>query len=285
MVDRAEWLTGCQTKIARADHHLQALYAETDGWGDTDPFRVVRQSNADGSEHIYRLNFRVPPDTWRWGVLLGDAMFNLRCALDHIVYALAINQSGQDPPPNAGLLMFPIASGEGFFTSKRTQSRIAGLNEPTRTAIERAQPYNRRKTGQWFMPLWWLSQLNDIDKHRLVHLTPIAAKQDDIVIPREPGTFRALWNEGPLVNGTPFFRLLLNPPDPNVQVDIKATAAIALQFKEMKPFGLHPIAEAIRKEVVLVCRYLSRFLTDGGPSHRGPPSIDPGVPPPGATPP
>jgi hypothetical protein len=40
--------------------------------------------------------------------MIGDCLPNLRCALDHLVYAIAIHESGQSPPPCEGSLAFPI---------------------------------------------------------------------------------------------------------------------------------------------------------------------------------
>jgi hypothetical protein len=127
--------------------------------------------------------------------LLGDALHKIRCALDHIVYALAVRQTGQDPPEDDSLLMFPICSEPKYWNNPKIQRRIACLNEPTRAAIERVQPYNRVK-GQWFAPLWWLAQLNDVDKHRLPHVTVVAAHADTVAINAEPGMFEACGMRG-----------------------------------------------------------------------------------------
>jgi hypothetical protein len=251
------FLSSCRAKIARADQHLDALYRETDGWGDGDPFSVTRESQADGRVHVFRIRYKVQPDVWRWAVLLGDALYNLRCALDHIVYALAINQTGKDPPDDDAGLAFPICNEPDFFNKSRW--RIASLNEVTQAAIEKAQPYNRLKPGQWFAPLWWLSQLNDIDKHRSSFLAVVAAHPDDIAIDEEHlGTVRADWNTGPLKDGAPILRLTLAESDPNVHVDLKATGAVVLKIEDFPPLGLYHTTRHIRREVVLVCRYLSR---------------------------
>jgi hypothetical protein len=254
-----DWAFSHRAKLARADEHLNMLYRETDGWGDGDPFRIVRQSNADGSVHEFHLRFKVQPDTVRWALLLGDALHNMRGALDHIVYALAVRQTGQDPPPDASRLMFPIHSEAKFWNSRKTQRRITCLSEPTRAAIKKAQPYNRLKAGQWFMPLWWLALLNDADKHRLLHITAVGMAPDAIAIDAKPGTFRALWNEGPLVDGAPLLRLELAEPNPHVYVDLKATGAVVLKPIGMRPLGLHGTLKPIRREVGLICRYLSMF--------------------------
>jgi hypothetical protein len=256
---KGAWTSSCRAKLARADEHLNMLYRETDRWGDTDPFRFVRQSNADGSVHQFSLRFKVQPDVWRWALLLGDAMHNMRCALDHIVYALAVRQTGQDPPENDRDLAFPICSDPEYWNTRGTQRRIAGLTEPTRAAIEKTQPYNRLKAGEWFAPIWWLAQLNDIDKHRLPHITAVAAHVDDIAIDAEPGAFRALWNQGPLVDGAPLLRLELSKPDPRMYVELNATGAVVLQLNDIRPLGVHPTLKLIRREVGIVCRYLALF--------------------------
>jgi hypothetical protein len=256
---RDHWTFSYRAKLARADEHLSMLYRETDGWGDGDPFCIVRESNTVGSVHEFSLRFEVQPDTLRWALLLGDALHNMRCALDHIVYALVVRQTGQDPPPGASRLMFPICSEPKFWNSRSTENKIAGLNDPTRTAIDKVQPYNRLKAGQWFMPLWWLTLLNDADKHRLLHITGLAAAPDEIAIDVEPGKFRALWNEGPLVDGSPLLRLELTEPNPQVYVNLKMTGAVVLQPIGMRPLGVHPVLKQIRREVGVVCRYLSRF--------------------------
>lgn len=62
------------------------------------------RANAEGSVHQFSLCFEVQPDTLRWALLLGDALHNMRCALDHIVYALAVRQTGKGPPPGASRL-------------------------------------------------------------------------------------------------------------------------------------------------------------------------------------
>lgn len=246
-------------KLVRADEHLDALYRATDGWGDGDPLAIDRESNPDGSEHLFRLRFKVQPDIWHWSVLLGDAMHNLRCALDHIVYALAVAQGGKDPPDAEGDLAFPICSEPSRF--KNSRWRIASLSEPTQAAIERTQPYNRLKPGKWFMPLIWLRDIHNVDKHRFAHLSPVGSLPDDIAIDARPGTYQAFWNTGPMVDGTPIFRLILSEPNPDVRVDLHATGAVILNVKDMdRPYSVYWITRRMRREVGIVCRYLALFL-------------------------
>ena len=76
-----------------------------------------------------------------------------------------------------------------------------------------------------------------------------------------PGTFEAFWNHGPLVDGAPILRLVLTEPDSEVYVDLKATGSIVLEAEDVvSPMSLYWTTRHIRREVVVVCRYLSRFF-------------------------
>jgi hypothetical protein len=122
------------------------------------------------------------------------------------------------------------------------------------------QPYNRLKPPHGFAPLWYLAQLNDIDKHRLAHITAAAANFDEIAIEAEPGTYAAFWNHGYLEDGAPILKLTLTNPDPNVYVDLKATCAVVLQIEGSTPVSVYHATRRIRRDVHVACRYLWRFL-------------------------
>jgi hypothetical protein len=253
-----DWLaSSSRAKIARADEHLDALNAQIDRWGNLDPLAVSRECNADGSEHLWRVNYKIRPDVWRWAILLGDALFNLRGALDHMVYGLAIANTRTNPPADEAKLAFPICSEPKFFEGQRY--RIASLSDAAQAGVEKAQPYNRLKPGQWFAPLWWLDQIHNIDKHRFAHLAGQAVLPDEIVIDADPGTYQVFWNRNTLVGGAPILRVVMNPPDPNVYVDLKAIAAIAIDAKGFPPMSVYWLTRHIRREVGLVCRYLEGF--------------------------
>lgn len=253
-----ELTSSCRAKLDWADKHLDALYRASDGWGDGEPIAIRRESNADGTEHTFSVEFTAKPDLWPWALMLGDALHNLRCALDHTVFSLAVAQTRKFPPDDERKLAFPICTKPKFFEAQRY--RISSLNEATQAAIERMQPYNRLKPGKWFQPLWFLSQLNDIDKHRLAHIAAAAADFDEIAIDAEPGTYRALWNHGYLEDGAPILKLTLGNPNPDVYVDLKATCAVVLKIEGVSPVSVYHVTRRIRREVHVVCRYLWRFL-------------------------
>jgi len=72
----------------------------------------------------------------RFGTLVGEITYNLRCALDYLIYALAVLDSGSDEKGT----QFPILDAAKDFAG-RGKTMLKGLNAAHVAAIERLQPY------------------------------------------------------------------------------------------------------------------------------------------------
>jgi hypothetical protein len=104
------------------------------------------------------------------GVMIGDVAHSLRSALDHLVYQLCI-PSGATEPADPNSPAFPITS--SYARWRESRWRLNQAPRGTKARIERLQPYHRRKDPDTWL-LWQLRELNDIDKHRLLHVAPAA---------------------------------------------------------------------------------------------------------------
>jgi hypothetical protein len=107
-------------------------------------------------------NVGFPPETFagaRFGTLVGEITYNLRCSLDYLVYALAALDAGS---PQKGT-QFPIMYAPQDFAG-RGKAMLNGVNSVHIAAIERLQPYNG---CQWTARL---RDLSNMDKHR--HIVP-----------------------------------------------------------------------------------------------------------------
>jgi len=98
---------------------------------------------------------------------MGDCIHNLRCALDHIAYALVLANNGEPTIRT----MFPIYDLPHVY-SEQVKTRLAGVAEKPAAFINSVQPYHRghlhpNHTGT--MP-WVLDKLENIDKHRRLAL-------------------------------------------------------------------------------------------------------------------
>lgn len=99
---------------------------------------------------------RCPPEI---GILVGETVYNLRAALDYLVYELAILDSGHVQEKT----QFPIESCESEWESNQDR-RLAGLNPTHKALIKCLQPYRECD---------WTGVLRDIsnpDKHRTLTL-------------------------------------------------------------------------------------------------------------------
>ncbi len=109
----------------------------------------------------------------RVGLLVGDVVHNIRSALDHLVYQLAlINAGGNVARPDR--TQFPIRDSRSRF-DQAAATDLAEVAPNHRDVIEGFQPYHPMEeniaVGPYFHPLAMLRDLSNTDKHRI--LTPV----------------------------------------------------------------------------------------------------------------
>lgn len=95
-------------------------------------------------------------------VLIGEAAYNLRSALDHLMYAMVIAEGGV---PH-GQTAFPICRTRTAWHDGKNKKRIKGLKPFGRRlqALHRLQPYRNRPANKH--PLVLLDAIMNADKHR-----------------------------------------------------------------------------------------------------------------------
>jgi hypothetical protein len=161
-------LTSVKAKLARAREHAEAVANEVTTWMDSAPYEGIPQVNADYTRYSIIHNVITPPALERWGLMIGDCFHNLRSALDHLVYAVAVHVTAQNPPPREKRLAFPIARDSAGFTEKRQRiDKPNLLGDKVWAVIESVQPYHRPHKE---LPplLLLLEEFDNADKHRLL---------------------------------------------------------------------------------------------------------------------
>jgi hypothetical protein len=99
-------------------------------------------------------------------VIVGDVVFNARCALDHLAMALAVANT---PNMTDGQVIgseFPIF-GQQAMSAKQESRKIGCVALAAQDAIKSLQPYHRGN-AYGDHPLWLLHEINNIDKHRVL---------------------------------------------------------------------------------------------------------------------
>lgn len=157
-------LFGARLRVSRAGEHLQELDSSITTLIENyeDPTVAI---NDEGQLSITGPSKPISPDPM-WPVLLGETTYNLRAALDYLVYELAFLDSGIVHDGT----QFPIEERYEVFWQRRRHSWLEGVSDEHVTAIERLQPY---KGCDWTRQL---RELSNPDKHR--KLTVIEAEAD-----------------------------------------------------------------------------------------------------------
>jgi len=165
-------LRGVFAKLDRGDKHAECLKASIERFIDERPYRVVSEQDPETGDCLLRGEVLKRPPVHEWAVVLGDALFNFRSALDHLAWQLArVHHPDRDPPDRTE---FPIFKDAELFEANR-RSKIGGLGWEAQYLICQSQPCYRRNRPHldW---LWSLHELNRTDKHRELHLTGAIAK-------------------------------------------------------------------------------------------------------------
>lgn len=211
-------LTSVNAKLERAEQHLQALQDELVLWMAKEQYTISPQVNADSTRYsLIAHRVGTEPPLQRWTLMAGDCIHNLRCALDHLVYSIAVHEHNQDPPPDEKKLMFPITSTALHFME--SHARIKALSTGVQSVIESVQPYNRPHSK---LPplLGILSDLENIDKHRLLRLAYASISEADIELAGIQSPAVKKHEEfpyaGEIVDGTEVFAISFDSSNPGM---------------------------------------------------------------------
>src|ERR1700681_4609128 len=111
-------------KLHRAHHHYVALRDEEIAVrsGSSLNYPLTSKSYRNGLEYRFYVGEIPPIDEERWATRIGDCLFNLRAALDHVVYALHVRHyRGKVPADAERAPQFPVLDIEGLRNRKGTR--------------------------------------------------------------------------------------------------------------------------------------------------------------------
>ena len=165
--------SGSTAKIARADSQIEDLSREMQIFCGNIQESIVceRDGEADEKRWTYRGDNPIVPISW--SVRTGEILYNLRSALDHLVWRLVLD-NGETPTINN---QFPIVDDESKWTGS-CQRRLKGVADRHKQAIMSLQPFNPAlalRTDRGIGPFdaqtfCVLRNLSNVDKHRNLHL-------------------------------------------------------------------------------------------------------------------
>ena len=124
-------------------------------------------------------------------LIFSEWLGMVRASVDNGLYAWAAAVTGQDPPPKASAIQFPIA--ESLSDFQRQAKRLSHLPNGIVNILERAQPY-RSPDGPQSNLLYWINELARTDRHRKPHVGIGRVAQHNIRVGLPEGT-RLIFDE------------------------------------------------------------------------------------------
>ena len=134
---------------------------------------IVHEIEKDEGEQVWVYRGVTPDVPIEWSVRIGEILYNLRSALDHLVWQLVL-ANGQAPGHDNA---YPIVDNEAKWPN--ATRKLRGVGQSVKKRIYSLQPF----TGGMNLPFdvgmfWTLQCLCNIDKHR--HLNLSVAKASGI---------------------------------------------------------------------------------------------------------
>jgi hypothetical protein len=253
-------------KLRRAEHHFETLRPEIEAFEQRDSHTFSYQVDADIGQYTFYVHDleMVDPD---WGLAIGDCLHNARTALDYLLVRLVAHVTGEDPREIKNV-SFPIFDDPGDFASRvgSLRKKHPALHAYV-TRIEELQPFNNGNVAIWGMndfpsnarvarmallpaALQRLTDLDNIDKHRIVHPAWVGAVFHAAPFPGIPADFRqqgASMGLGPFEDGAEVGSLRFETPLPQewhpTQVDMKRHFALEVSFAQ--PLAVNGVLEVL----------------------------------------
>jgi hypothetical protein len=230
---------GCFARLDRAQEHCVEFSAEWARYIEGHPAELSVHVEDSGRGTVSIVRYQPPPH--RLSLLVGEVLYELRAALDNCLYESAVQYSGQDPPPDEGLLQFPIYDTAESWT--RNLYRLRHLSDEHRAMLERIQPYQAQR--QDLNCLRILNRLARNDRHRTLHVVGSVLTKGAMLVEAPPGSKVTTQHkvDGVIVSShgvTEIASFTIEPWTPGQQVDVLAEIELEAEITEMiaeRPWG------------------------------------------------
>ena len=154
--------SGVYAKIHRAEKHINNFKYAADTLCNEAKKNIERQVSADVDEQRWVYRGPTPEVPIEWSVVIGEILYNLRSALDHLVWQLVV-LNGEIPGRHNE---FPIAADHEAWERQRAHS-LKGVSQRHQDLIVGLQPFSVRiGVPIRVSRLKVLDDLCNVEKHR-----------------------------------------------------------------------------------------------------------------------
>jgi len=163
-------LSSAYAKLERADKHLADLgFWFSNSFINENTHSIIEEVEPNGNHKVLKFRLQTGSVPSQIVATIGDAVHNLRSALDHVACAFALQNN---PGVDIGTISFIIVKDGVTFRRPEVQKKIARLGPAGAKFLADLKPYG----GDDGISLFYaLSRLDNTDKHRALLTTKIYA--------------------------------------------------------------------------------------------------------------
>ncbi|MGC5054703.1 hypothetical protein ACLQ2S_24995 [Micromonospora sp. DT48] len=221
-------MLSCFGKLLRARELFGQVTESASEFRKHDHYEIVRFDNArSATDELVRVQWRinilnpVPED---WAYLTGDAVNNMRSALDHALAVVARQRLGfSDTDVQKHRLQFPICDTSDSFAAV-AKNLVKILPQDLVDQLEKLQPYHGDPDDS-VHNLAMVRDLSNLDKHRRLTVVAHGVYRSRVTIEPPMDVVSLKENTGALADGmvlaTVKFRRPVNPPELTLTPEIR----------------------------------------------------------------
>lgn len=227
---------GCWDRYDRAIvHREESLKAWNDFVSHEDAYSISLYMDEEG-EGVGRGTVKVwqdHPIPSLLPILFGEYFYNLRAALDYVVYTTAIiDNKWQDPPPGENVLQYIVCDSPDAW--RRNVFHIEPLTKRHQDWIEAIQPYVGGEDPR-LRGIYWLNHFSRLDRHRELRVVGGYLAESDPLVHVKPGSvvsFDRRDEEVFVENGTVRASFTVSPWASGDEVEANPQAGIDIELKD-----------------------------------------------------
>lgn len=152
-------VVGPRLKLERAKRHIDELAPLVRDFLAGNPYEIIEETDPETGKHSARVKIHADPDPG-WSLVIGDAIHNLRSALDLLYYQLVI--ANRKTPSTRDEFLISNSEADFHNGARPILWKRVG-NQAFEIIRDRVKPYRGGNNA-----LWCLHQLDIVDKHRLL---------------------------------------------------------------------------------------------------------------------
>jgi hypothetical protein len=172
-------IDSAKLKLARASEHIKEIKERAASYAASEPHEIIVEAE-------YKATMRITYPPHDVAIPIGEALYQMRSALDHLVFGLIRTTNPAPPIDWDKTCEFPLKLNlpDGVpatpvpFGHKSFSRALPGVGLVPFTVIERLQPYYPHDAPNTW--LRFLAKLSNIDKHRRLNLLRPRIRQTEI---------------------------------------------------------------------------------------------------------